>query len=110
MRRAPSHPESHVDVPLPHPPTPRMLDLHPNRGTTYPLALQEPGLARLEEEDCYLAEVEVDEVLRLVCDIGTEVSTHDAVPCGVVLFIELLFDVGSDVLLDVVLVEAMHRT
>ena len=40
-------------------------------------------------------------------DVGTEVSTDDAVPGWVVLFVKLLLDVGGDVLLDVVLLEGL---
>ena len=40
-------------------------------------------------------------------DVGTEVSTHDAMPGWVVLFVKLLLDVGGDVLLDVVLFERL---
>lgn len=40
-------------------------------------------------------------------DVGTEVSTHDAMPGWVVLFVKLLLDVGGDVLLDVVLLEGL---
>ena len=54
-----------------------------------------------------MTEVEVDEVLGLVGDVGTEVSSHNAMPGGVVLFVELLLDEGGDVLLDVVLLESL---
>ena len=40
-------------------------------------------------------------------DVGTEVSTHDAMPGWVVLFVKLLLDVGGDILLDVVLLEGL---
>lgn len=42
-------------------------------------------------------------------DVGTEVSTDDAVPGRVVLFVKLLLDVGGDVLLDIVLLEGLGR-
>ena len=37
-------------------------------------------LLGLEEEDRAVAQVEVDEVLSLVCDEGAEISSYDAVP------------------------------
>ena len=46
-------------------------------------------------------------MLGLVGDVGTEVSAHDAVPCGVVLLVELLLDEGSDILLNVELLECL---
>ena len=64
-------------------------------------------LSRLEEQDGDLAEVEVEEMLGLVGDIGTEVAAHDAMPGGVVLLVELLLDVGGDVLLDVELLHCL---
>ena len=54
-----------------------------------------------------MTEVEVDEVLGLVGNVGTEVSAHDAMPGWVVLFVELLLDEGGDVLLDVELLESL---
>ena len=48
-----------------------------------------------------MTEVEVDEVLGFVGDVGAEVTADDAVPSGVVLLVELLLDVGGDVLFDV---------
>jgi hypothetical protein len=54
-----------------------------------------------------LTEVEVDEVLGLVGDVGAEVTADDAVPSGVVLLVELLLDVGGDVLLDVELLHGL---
>jgi len=71
--------------------------------------LTKKNLTRLEEEDRHLAQVEVDEVLRLVRHVRAEVATNDAVPGGVVLFVELLFDESSNVLLDVVLLESLGR-
>jgi len=64
---------------------------------------------RLEEEDGDLSKVEVDEVFGLVGNVGTEVAAHNAVPGGVVLFVEFLLDEGGDVLLDVELLESLSR-
>lgn len=64
-----------------------------------------------------MSKVEVDEVFRLVSHVTTEVTANDAVPdrgrirgkgegdhlpSGIVLLVELLLDVGGNVLLDVV--------
>jgi hypothetical protein len=66
-------------------------------------------LTALEQEDGHLAQVEIDEVARLVRHVGAEVASDDAVPGRVVLLVELLLDVGRDVLLDVVLLEGLRR-
>ena len=42
-------------------------------------------------------------------DVGAEVASYDAVPCGVVLLVELLLDEGCDVLLNVELLECLGR-
>ena len=55
-----------------------------------------------------MSQVEVDEVLRLVRHVAAEIAADDGVPCGVVLFVELLLDVGGDVLLDVELLECLR--
>jgi len=65
----------------------------------------ETGSTRLEQEDGHLPHVEVDEVLRLVGHVGTEVSADYTMPGGVVLLVELFLDVCCDVLLDVELLE-----
>lgn len=56
------------------------------------------ALAALEEQYRHLAQVEVDEVARLVRHVRAEVAADDAVPCGVVFLVELFLDVGGDVL------------
>jgi len=66
-------------------------------------------LAGFEEKNRHLAEVEVDEVLRLVRNVGAEIATHDAMPSGVVFLVKLLLDVAGDVLLDVVLLQGLRR-
>ena len=69
----------------------------------------EKSLTRLEQQDRDLAEVEVDEVLRLVGHVRTEVAAHNAVPRRVVLLVELLLDVRGDILLDVELLHRLRR-
>ena len=67
-------------------------------------------LPRFEEKDRHLAEVKVDEVLGLVCDVGSEVAAHDAVPRGVVFLVKLFLDVGRNVLFNVILLHGLCRT
>ena len=74
---------------------------HKKYSSFYNLNREEKNLTRLEEEDSDLTEVEVDEVLGFVGDVRAEVTADDAVPGGVVLLVELLLDVGGDVLFDV---------
>ena len=49
--------------------------------------------------------IEVDEVFGLVGDVGSEVSANDTVPGGIVLLIELLLDVGGNILFDIELLQ-----
>lgn len=62
-------------------------------------------LTRLEEENSNLTKIKVDKVLRLMGDIRTEVTSNNAMPSGVVLLVELLLNVSSNILLDVIFVE-----
>lgn len=54
-----------------------------------PLTACALSLAALEEQDGNLAEVHVEEVLRLVRHKGAEVAAHNAVPRGAELLVEL---------------------
>uniref|UniRef100_A0A4W6D972 Uncharacterized protein n=1 Tax=Lates calcarifer TaxID=8187 RepID=A0A4W6D972_LATCA len=54
----------------------------------------------------HLAQVEIDEMLRLVCHVAAKVPPNNAVPCGIVLLVKLL----GDILLNVVLLHSLHGT
>lgn len=48
-----------------------------------------------------MSHVKVDEVLSLMGHVGAEVPADDSVPSGVVLLVELLLDVGGNVLFNI---------
>uniref|UniRef100_A0A3Q2Z5Y1 Uncharacterized protein n=1 Tax=Hippocampus comes TaxID=109280 RepID=A0A3Q2Z5Y1_HIPCM len=55
----------------------------------------------------------VDEMFGLVCHVAAEVSTHDAVPSGVILLVKFLTkhqktNISCNVLLDVVLLHGLR--
>jgi len=64
-------------------------------------------LSTLEQEDCHLSQVEVDEMSRLMSHITAEVAPNDTVPSGVVLLVELLLDESGNVLLNIVLLQSL---
>lgn len=53
-----------------------------------------------------MANVKIDEMLRLVRDEATKVPAHNAVPSGPLAFVKSAFDVVGNVLFDV---ELVHR-
>merc|ERR1719198_1099636 len=63
--------------------------------------------ARLEQKNCNLSKVEVNEVLGLMRHVGAEVSTNHTVPSRVVLLVKLLLDESGDIFLNVVLFECL---
>ena len=60
-------------------------------------------LSRLEQKYGDLTEVEVDEMLGLVCHVAPKVSPNNAMPRWVVFLVEFFLDVGSNIFLNVVL-------
>lgn len=58
------------------------------------------NLTALEQQNCYLTQVEVDEVTGLVCHVGAKVTADDAVPGWIVFLVELFLDVCGNVLCD----------
>ena len=67
-------------------------------------------LTRFEQENGYLAQVEVDEVFGFMCHITTEVPPHDSVTGGVVLLVKFLLDMGRNVLLYIILFQCLSST
>ena len=67
------------------------------------------GLSTFKQQDGHLPQVEVDEMPGLMGDVGPEIPTHDAMPGGVVLFVELFLNVGSNVLLNVVFFKCLKE-
>uniref|UniRef100_A0A3P8VQH6 Uncharacterized protein n=1 Tax=Cynoglossus semilaevis TaxID=244447 RepID=A0A3P8VQH6_CYNSE len=57
-------------------------------------------------KNSHLTQVEVDEMLRLMCHVAAKVPPDNAVPCGIVLLVKFL----SNVFLDVVLFHGLHGT
>jgi hypothetical protein len=55
-------------------------------------------LTALEQQNGNLSEIEVDEVTSFVRDVGSKVSSNDAMPCGVVFFVKLFLYVCGNVL------------
>ena len=68
------------------------------------------GLSTLEEQNCHLAQVKVDEMPGLMGDVGTKLTAQNAMPGWVVLFVKLLLNVGSDILLNVVFLKCLSGT
>lgn len=101
----------HLPAPLRFRPLAQVHSPHPHASRPTPFLLRPPlgdhpiGLTRLEEEDGNLTKVKVNKVLGLVGHVGPKVAPDHAVPGRQVLLVELLLDVGGNVLLNVVLVE-----
>uniref|UniRef100_A0A8D2LUH8 Dynein light chain n=1 Tax=Varanus komodoensis TaxID=61221 RepID=A0A8D2LUH8_VARKO len=60
----------------------------------------------VREENCNLAQVEIDEMFRLVRYVTAEIPAHDAVPSGVLS--PYLLDVCGNILLYVVLLHGLR--
>merc|ERR1740137_426421 len=71
------------------------------------LRVQSLDLTRLEEENCHLAQVEVDKVLGFMSNIASKIPSNNSMPCWVVLFVELLLDECCNVFLDVVFFQGL---
>lgn len=71
---------------------------------------KESNLARFEQKDRNLPDVKVNEVVGLVCHIGTEVPANDAMPCRVMLSVEFLLDMSRNILLNAVSFQCLVGT
>lgn len=66
--------------------------------------------AGLKQQNGHLTQVEVDEMLGLMSHVAAKVPPNDAVPGRVIFLVKLLFDVCSDVFLDVILLQGLCGT
>lgn len=64
----------------------------------------------LEDQNRHLTQIEIDEVLGLVCDIRAKVTAHNAMPSRIVFLVEFLLDESCDILLNVVLLQSLRGT
>ena len=64
-------------------------------------------LTALEHKNGHLSQVEVNKVLALMGNIGSEASPDHHVPGGGVFLIELFFDIAGDVSLYVVSIQGL---
>uniref|UniRef100_A0A8D0C4F1 Dynein light chain n=1 Tax=Salvator merianae TaxID=96440 RepID=A0A8D0C4F1_SALMN len=73
-------------------------------------------MLQFKEQDCDLAQIEVDEVLCLVRYIAAEIPAHDAVPSRVVFLVKFLkklpylFNIRRNVFLYVIFLHGLGRT
>lgn len=57
-----------------------------------------------------MTQVKIDEVLCLMCNVAAKISAHDTVPGRVIFLVKFLLDIGSNVLLYVVLLHSLRGT
>lgn len=57
-----------------------------------------------------MSQIEIDEVLGLVGNVATEISSNNTMPCGIVFFVEFLLDVCSNVFFNVVFLKGCGCT
>lgn len=55
-----------------------------------------------------MTQVKIDEVLCLVCNVAAKISAHNTMPGRVVFLVKFLLDIGSNVLLYVVLLHSLR--
>merc|ERR1719231_536309 len=85
----------------------RSMPTMPSAYSAFTKACGRNSSSSLAEENGNLPQIEVNEVLGLVCHIRAKVSSHNCVPCWIVLFVELLLDEGSNIFLDIVLLQGL---
>uniref|UniRef100_A0A3P9BTK0 Uncharacterized protein n=1 Tax=Maylandia zebra TaxID=106582 RepID=A0A3P9BTK0_9CICH len=66
-------------------------------------------MATLKQQNGHLTQVEVNEMLRLMSHVTAKVPPNDAVPGWVILLL-YLFNICSDVFLDIVLLQGLSGT
>jgi len=69
-----------------------------------------PPLSAFEEKDGNLSKVEINEMSRLMGNIRPKIPSDNTMPCWVVFFVKLFFDVGCNIFFNVIFFECLRCT
>jgi len=69
-----------------------------------------PPLSAFEEKDGNLSKVEINEMSRFMGNIRPKIPSDNTMPCWVVFFVKLFFDVGRNIFFNVIFFECLRCT